>query len=223
MLKSRGRRIPQWKLEPNGLVGVIQQSPVQSTEREEDITLIPMGCARLRISAFPIIGSGPDAREWDDDAPLPLASHAWHYYPPSAMSDGQVPKNSGDVSIPWFIWWDTYGTPEWAEYKFSSPRRNAWAEVYWADEEVRQNSGRVPDDVRLQAPTDGRVKLPASWRVLYWDGEEWRPVTAAGFCGVNKDQFNRVRFDAVSTSALRLEVQLQARNTAGILEWRIGQ
>ncbi len=223
MLRSKGRRIPQWKLEPNGLVGEIQRSPVRSAEPEEEITLIPMGCARLRISAFPTIGSGADAQDWDDNPPMPLASHAWHYYPPNAMSDGFVPANSGDLSVPWFVWWDTYGTPEWAEYRFSAPRRIAWTEVYWADEEIRQNSGRVPHDVRLQAPTDGRVRLPISWRVLYWDGNDWKPVSPEEPFGVKKDQFNRTAFQAVLTTALRIEARLQVHNTAGILEWRVGR
>ena len=30
----------------------------------ETVTLIPMGAARLRISAFPAIGTGKNAREW---------------------------------------------------------------------------------------------------------------------------------------------------------------
>lgn len=55
-LIGKGKRIPQWKQEDNGLVGALPESPVQSDEPEETITLIPMGCARLRISAFPTIG-----------------------------------------------------------------------------------------------------------------------------------------------------------------------
>lgn len=60
---AKGRRIPGWKMHA-GLVGLLQQSPVRSSEPIEEITLIPMGCARLRISAFPVIGEGPDATEW---------------------------------------------------------------------------------------------------------------------------------------------------------------
>ena len=60
-MKAKGKRIPQWIQEANGLVGAIQKSPVRSDEPIEDVTLIPMGCARLRIAAFPQIGEGPDA------------------------------------------------------------------------------------------------------------------------------------------------------------------
>lgn len=54
-LRARGQRLPQWKQEPNGLVGEIQMSPLTSKERVEELTLIPMGCARLRITVFPQI------------------------------------------------------------------------------------------------------------------------------------------------------------------------
>lgn len=63
-LHAKGKRISQWKLEANGLVGEIQESPVRSDEPIEEITLVPMGAARLRISAFPHIGEGIDAHVW---------------------------------------------------------------------------------------------------------------------------------------------------------------
>lgn len=63
-LKAKGRRIAQWQLDERGLVNEVQASPVRSLEPEEEITLIPMGAARLRVSAFPTIGSGPEATEW---------------------------------------------------------------------------------------------------------------------------------------------------------------
>ena len=62
-IRARGRRIPNWRL-INETVTDLQPSPIKSSEPVEDITLIPMGCARLRISCIPVIGDGPDAREW---------------------------------------------------------------------------------------------------------------------------------------------------------------
>ncbi|HTY36025.1 MAG TPA: transcriptional initiation protein Tat, partial [Bacteroidota bacterium] len=64
LLETKGRRIPGWKLESNGMTGLLQESPVRTKAPAETITLIPMGCARLRISAFPVIGDGPDAHTW---------------------------------------------------------------------------------------------------------------------------------------------------------------
>jgi hypothetical protein len=56
LLRAKGRRIADWVLEDNGLIGPVPESPVASDAPTEDIVLIPMGCARLRVSAFPWIG-----------------------------------------------------------------------------------------------------------------------------------------------------------------------
>jgi hypothetical protein len=63
-LRAKARKIPAWKLDRLGLVGLLQSSPVRSSEPVETITLIPMGAARLRISSFPTIGAGPDVHDW---------------------------------------------------------------------------------------------------------------------------------------------------------------
>jgi hypothetical protein len=73
-LRTKAKKIPEWVKDHLGLVGKLQQSPVKSDEPVETVTLIPMGCARLRISAFPTIGTGPDAREWKEQSPT-TASH----------------------------------------------------------------------------------------------------------------------------------------------------
>lgn len=49
---AKGRIIPQWQ-EERGMVGLLPDSPVRSEMPLEEIRLIPMGCARLRVSAFP--------------------------------------------------------------------------------------------------------------------------------------------------------------------------
>lgn len=54
-IKAKGKLIPEWVMDENSLVNELPMSPVKSLESEADITLIPMGAARLRISSFPVI------------------------------------------------------------------------------------------------------------------------------------------------------------------------
>jgi hypothetical protein len=63
-LRAKARKIPAWKIDRLGLVGLLQDSPVKSSEPLEEITLIPMGAARLRISSFPVLGKGENAHDW---------------------------------------------------------------------------------------------------------------------------------------------------------------
>ena len=75
-LRARAKKIPAWKQDSLGLAGKLQPSPVKSAEPVETVTLIPMGAARLRISAFPVIGEGEGAHEWTaPKAPPVSASH----------------------------------------------------------------------------------------------------------------------------------------------------
>ena len=62
-LRAKAKKVPEWKQDELGLVGPVPQSPVASAEPPETITLIPMGCARLRISAFPAAGDDTTASE----------------------------------------------------------------------------------------------------------------------------------------------------------------
>ncbi|MDI6698157.1 MAG: glycoside hydrolase family 127 protein [Candidatus Saccharicenans sp.] len=52
ILEARVRRLPDWK-EEGRLVGKVPASPVVSRQPETRIRLVPMGCARLRITCFP--------------------------------------------------------------------------------------------------------------------------------------------------------------------------
>jgi DUF1680 family protein len=63
-IRAQGRRIPQWRLDEHGLIGEVQQSPALTTEPLEKIMLIPMGAARLRISAFPVAEDSPGGHDW---------------------------------------------------------------------------------------------------------------------------------------------------------------
>jgi len=51
--KTKGRLIPEWKIDEYDLCGVLPYENAVMSDRKEDITLVPMGAARLRITAFP--------------------------------------------------------------------------------------------------------------------------------------------------------------------------
>jgi hypothetical protein len=53
-IKAKGKKIPSWTIDQYGLCAELPPSPVTTAEPDEEITLVPMGAARLRISAFPV-------------------------------------------------------------------------------------------------------------------------------------------------------------------------
>ena len=122
---------------------------------------------------------------------------------PQAVNDGEEPRSSSD-SDSYFDWWPKKGTKEWVEYAFEKPAAVSQIEVYWFDD-----TGR------------GEVRVPRSWRVLYREGEEWKPVETGEPYAVEKDRFNKVTFKPVTTSGLRLEVTMQPDWSAGIQEWKV--
>ena len=51
----KAKRIDGWKIDENGLTGVLPLSPVETKGEVQEVELIPMGAARLRIAAFPTV------------------------------------------------------------------------------------------------------------------------------------------------------------------------
>ena len=54
-INTKGKIIPEWILDKNGLCDVLPQSPVTVSTAAQPIQLIPMGAARLRIASFPVV------------------------------------------------------------------------------------------------------------------------------------------------------------------------
>jgi hypothetical protein len=123
---------------------------------------------------------------------------------PRAINDQAEPKSSEDASNTYFHWWPRKGTTEWVEYTFEKSAAVSEVEVYWFDD-----TGH------------GECRVPRSWRVLYKDGDQWKPVENREAYGVEKDRYNKISFKPVTTSALRLEVTLQPNWSAGIQEWKV--
>jgi hypothetical protein len=204
-LQVPAKQIPEWKQDSLGLVGKLQASPVKSDQPTEPVTLIPMGAARLRITAFPVIGQGPNAHTWAAMQPLPVsASHCWGNDTLEALIDQRQPKSSNDQSIPRFTWWDHRGTAEWVQYDFAKPRKVSALEVYWFDD-----------------TGTGSCRVPKSWKVLFKRGGNWQPAAGASGYETKTDTFNRVAFTPTEALGLRIEAQLQPDFSGGILSLKI--
>lgn len=135
--------------------------------------------------------------------------------------DGEEPQSSNEGGS-YFDWWPVQGwnpacepqeglparrqcrKGEWLEMAFAAPATVSQADLYWFDD-----TGR------------GGVRVPASWRLLYKDGSEWKPVATASPFGVAKDAWNTVTFTPVKTTALRIELVMQPAFSAGVQEWRV--
>lgn len=105
-----------------------------------------------------------------------------------ALYDGKDPIRSADESYRYFKMRPPVGTRAWIEYELKSPTRLSQTRVYWFD------------DRRF-------CQLPESWRVLYQDGEQWKPVKNAQPYQVVKDEFSAIDFDPVTTAAIRIEIE----------------
>jgi uncharacterized protein len=126
---------------------------------------------------------------------------------------GEDPVSSDDPAS-YFDWWPRNGcapgqtgqcsTGEWIEMAFAKPATVSETQIYWFDD-----TGH------------GGVRVPQSWRLLYKDGTDWKPVEAQDPYGTAKDRYNTVRFKQVTTSALRLELTMQPRVSAGVQEWKV--
>ncbi len=127
---------------------------------------------------------------------------------PRGLNDQSEPRRSSDKSGGFQHFWPRRGTLEWVQYdfgnRFQDPLEVSAVEVYWLDD-----------------TGSGECRIPARWRILYREQDQWKPVTGASEYGLEKDRFNRTTFDPVLTDALRLEVQLPANYSAGILEWKV--
>lgn len=189
-------------------VGLAYDAKGQVTKTEQAFTAIPYStwANRGRGQMVVWLANSDDAARptpWPTTATASkvTTSEARRYS--GAINDGEDPRSSDDASS-YFDWWPQRGTTEWVEYAFAKPSKISETEVYWFDD-----SGH------------GRVRVPASWRVLYKDGANWKPVETRDAFGVEKDRFNALTFTPVTTTGLRMEVTMQPEFSAGIQEWRV--
>src|SRR6266849_3522887 len=178
------------------------------TKTEQDFVAIPYAMWANRGRGQMIVWlAATDAAARPTPWPTPATTATVTTSParrnPSAINDGDDP-NSSDDPASYFDWWPRRGTAEWVEYAFPKPSTVSTVDIYWFDD-----TGR------------GQVRVPASWRLLYREGNTWKPVVTAGAFGVEKDRYNTLTFSPVDTTGLRVEVTAQPQWSAGIQEWKV--
>lgn len=123
----------------------------------------------------------------------------------TSITDGLVPADENDRTIPYYHWWPKEGTTEWIVYEFPEKTEVSSSTVYWYDD----------------APWGG-CRLPRSWKIYYKnEAGEWTAVPEADAYPISKGNPNTVHFAPVKTSAVKLEVVLPEKNAAGLYEWEI--
>lgn len=123
----------------------------------------------------------------------------------ACLVDQIKPESSGDKSSEMYHWWPKKGTAEWVQFEFDKLTELSGIEVYWLDD-----------------TGSGECRVPQSWKLMYKDGDKWKQVVDGNGYAVERNMFNRTSFKAVTTKAIRIDIQLQDRWSAGVLEVRFG-
>jgi hypothetical protein len=66
----------------------------------------------------------------------------------------------------------------------------------------------------------GGVRLPASWKIQYWNGSAFVDVTNPAAYQASDDTFNTVTFDPVTTTRLRAVLE-SGQGSVGVIQWAV--
>jgi len=119
----------------------------------------------------------------------------------NVIHDGEIPTASNDHAA-YFDWYPARGNKETVDYTFEKAGTVSECGLYWFDD-----TGQ------------GSVRVPASWKLFYKDGEAWKPVETSDAFAVEKNKFNKVTFKPVTTTGLRIELTAQPQFSVGIQKW----
>ncbi len=123
----------------------------------------------------------------------------------SSIKDGLVPTDADDRSVPYYHTWPKQGGTEWITYTFPKAMKVSACTIYWFDD----------------GPWGG-CRVPKAWRLSYRNEQgEWTPVKAISPYTCVKGEPNTVQFDAISTTALKLEIDQPDKFSIGLYEWEV--
>ena len=178
------------------------------TTQEVKLTLIPYYAWCHRGNGDMKVWIPQDLKATNPAAPATLASQSkinssMRIPALQSIADRLVPKDGNDRSMPYTHWWPKNGSTEWISYTFPEEADVQSCTVYWFDDQPW-----------------GGCRIPDSWKIYYKDANgEWQPVENADGYPVAKGEPCTVNFKPVKTTALKLEVTMNRRLSAGVFEW----
>jgi uncharacterized protein len=131
----------------------------------------------------------------------PSASYVSEDTRVTALNDGFEPVDSSDHDHGSYGNWPRTDA-QWVQYDWTRPVTTNRIELYfWADGQG--------------------VGLPSSYRVSYWNGSAFVPVSHPNGLGIASNGFNSTIFDEIKTDKLRVEMTSDGKHSTGILEWKV--
>ncbi|MES1249893.1 MAG: hypothetical protein ABUL46_04370, partial [Chitinophaga rupis] len=117
------------------------------------------------------------------------------------LNDGLTPTPPGDR---WYNRAQQRRGTQWLQYEWRQPVHiNRIDLFFW-------NYGNM-------------VRLPRAYRITWWDGSRWVPVSSPAGLGLANDKYNTTTFNEVITTRLRLELDSVDRWTSTLVEWKVPQ
>ncbi|SHI31869.1 hypothetical protein SAMN05444280_10181 [Tangfeifania diversioriginum] len=135
----------------------------------------------------------------ESDVEASLATNALR-----GINDQLLPEHSADKSHTLYHWWPATNETHWVIYNFKAPATISECGLYW-----------------LKDIPNGGCGLPEWYKLYYKRGQKWVEVDAETPYPLMEDELNRVVFSPVTTSAMKLEVQLQEEYSTGLHEWTV--
>ncbi|WP_025414122.1 family 43 glycosylhydrolase [Gemmatirosa kalamazoonensis] len=141
--------------------------------------VVPTGAP---LDTTPIANIASHARITASNVPVPVQ------YWLRAVNDGKVRPNPLPPDM-WATWSRNNPPQQWIVYQWEQPETLVGSSLhFWGDHAAGAGAGVAP---------------PKAWRLEYWDGGAWKPVSATSPYTATLGADNRVDFAPVTTRCLR--------------------
>ncbi len=180
------------------------------TLADQSLKLIPYFAWAHRGNGNMKVWLPQDARAVRPNTPATIAAQAKiDFSAPvparSSLTDGLVPADENDRSIPYCHWWPKQNSTEWITYTFDEVKEVKTCTVYWYDDQPW-----------------GGCKVPDSWTIYYQDeAGAWQPVAEPDGYPTKRGLPCTVNFTPVKTKALKLEFRQPEHQSCGLFEWSV--